>query len=210
MFRSLLFAFLFLSLFSCLEEKVCSENDRSCNFGAYLIGSIDLNPGIYLFATSGTFTGNIASYGPTFEASTHNICYAERAVVSLLSTGCLNVHPVVSTSSTLAVADFANAYKFSDTELKVFGPKGKLFAASWSDAIGGTTLSTLSEAEVTSEEYWTFTTAEGTYNTADNCIDGTNNGAAGAVGNPLVTGTGWIFDSAPGCGESKKVLCFCY
>ncbi|MGJ4786560.1 hypothetical protein [Leptospira koniambonensis] len=192
-----------------MSSKVCSDNDKNCSIQEQIYSIISAPQGIYLYTTQTSYQGNLAAYGSTLDDSLHNICTTNRIFASMINTSCSNVLPVVSTS-TSPMYNFGTLYSIPDnTSYPVRGSKGGIIANSWTNMFPSL-LMTLEQAGVTSQTFWTFANTGGTYNSADNCIDGTIVGAAGAIGSPTDNSTNWLLSGAPGCTESHPIICLCY
>lgn len=202
--------FCFLILFSnaCMSSDVCSDTDRECNTKELLFSIFSTPKGIYLYSTQ-NYQGDLAKYGSSLEDSLQNICTSNKLFSEITDFTCSNVLPVVSTS-TRYVSNFPTDYDLPDnTDYPVRGPRGDLLANSWSNFFAGT-LITLQEAGVISQTFWTFSNSGGIFNSADNCINGTNLGAAGATGSHQDITASWLLSGAPACSESHPILCLCY
>lgn len=201
--------FLILSSNACMSSKVCSDQDKNCSIQEQIYSLISAPQGIYLYATQTSYQGNLAAYGSTFENSLHNICTDNRIFASIINTSCMNVLPVVSTS-TNALYNFTSLYSIpNNTSYPVRGARGGILASSWAN-IFSSLFMTMEQAGVTSQPFWTFSNSGGVYNSADNCINGTDTGATGGVGSPTDATNVWLLSGAPACSESHPIICLCY
>ncbi|TGN03508.1 hypothetical protein EHR06_04885 [Leptospira dzoumogneensis] len=209
-FIQLSFFFLILSSNACMSSKVCSDNDKNCSIQEQIYSMISAPQGIYLYSTQTSYQGNLATYGSTFEDSLHNICTVNRLFASIINPSCMNVLPLVSSSSSTYLANFSGLYGVPNNgSYPVRGARGEIIANSWSNLFGGLLL-TFEQAGVTSQTFWTFSSSGGLNNSADNCIAGTDTGAAGAIGSPTDVTTNWPLTAAPSCSESHPIICICY
>ncbi|WP_108928565.1 hypothetical protein [Leptospira johnsonii] len=203
-----LFSFLLLFSNACMSSDVCSDTDKVCNTKEQLFSIFSTPKGIYLYSTQ-SYQGDLAKYGSSLEDSLHNICTSNKLFSAITDFSCSNVLPVVSTS-TRPLYNFATDYGLpNSTDYPVRGPKGDIIANSWTNMFPGLLIS-LEQAGVVSQEFWTFAGSGGVYNSADNCINGTNTGAAGATGDPLDSSNAWLQAGAPACSESHPIVCLCY
>ncbi|MEI1279722.1 hypothetical protein V6Z05_15435 [Leptospira venezuelensis] len=192
-----------------MSSKVCSDHDKNCNIQEQILSMISAPQGIYLYTTQTSYRGNLAAYGSSLESSLHNICTSNRLFASIINTSCSNVLPVVSTA-THSISNFPGDYGIPDnTNYPIRGARGEIIATSWTNLFPGLLLS-LQQAGVTSQSYWTFSNTGGAFNTADNCINGTSTGAAGAIGSPSDVTTSWLISGAPACTDSHPIICLCY
>ncbi|PJZ48462.1 hypothetical protein CH362_14770 [Leptospira saintgironsiae] len=202
------FSFLLLFSNACMSSDVCSDTDKMCNTKELLFSIFSTPKGIYLYSTQ-SYQGDLAKYGSSFEDSLKNICTSNKLFSAITDFSCSNVLPVVSTS-THSLYNFATDYGLpSSTDYPVRGPKGDILAISWTNFFTSL-LVTMEAAGVTSQTFWTFSNSGGVYNSADNCINGTSNGAAGAIGSPTDNTTSWVNSGAPACNESHPIICLCY
>ncbi|WP_243396215.1 hypothetical protein [Leptospira hartskeerlii] len=192
-----------------MSSKVCSDQDKNCSIQEQIYSMISAPQGIYLYSTQATYQGNLAVYGSTFEESLHNICTTNRVFASIINSSCMNVLPLVSTS-TNALYNFASLYGIpNSTAYPVRGARGDMIATSWTN-IFSALLMTMEQAGVTSQPFWTFSNSGGVYNSADNCINGTSTGATGGIGSPTDATNVWLLSGAPVCSESHQIICICY
>ncbi|PKA15890.1 hypothetical protein CH363_10250 [Leptospira haakeii] len=208
-FIRLSFFFFILSSNACMSSKVCSDQDKNCSIQEQIYSMISAPQGIYLYSTQTTYQGNLAAYGSTLDDSLHNICTVNRVFASIINPSCMNVLPLVSTSTNV-MYNFPGLYGVPDNvNFPIRGARGELIANTWSNLFAGLFL-TFEQAGVTSQTFWTFANGGGGYNSADNCIVGTNTGATGAIGSPIDNTTNWPLTGAPACAESHPIICVCY
>ncbi|WP_246048704.1 hypothetical protein [Leptospira sarikeiensis] len=193
-----------------MSSDTCSDKDRSCGVEGQILSIFSAPQGIYLYSTQTSYQGDLAKYGSSFEDSLHNICTGNRLFASIINSSCSNVLPLVSTS-THNLSNFPTDYGMPDTSsYPVRGAKGDIIANSWNLFLDENPLITLQAAGVVSQNFWTFSSLGGVYNSADNCIAGTSNSAAGAIGTPDEPTNGWVSSGAPGCSEYHPIICACY
>ncbi|TGK44511.1 hypothetical protein [Leptospira andrefontaineae] len=203
-----LFSFLLLFSNACMSSDVCSDTDKMCSTKELLFSIFSAPKGIYLYSTQ-SYQGDLANYGSSFEESLQNICTINKLFSEITDLSCSNVLPVVSTS-THYMSNFPTDYGLpTGTDYPVRGPRGDIIATSWTNMFAGLLIS-FEAAGVTSQKFWTFANGGGAYNSADNCIAGTNTGAAGAIGSPQDSGISWMIFGAPACSESHPIICLCY
>ncbi|MGJ4744836.1 hypothetical protein ACQV5M_00620 [Leptospira sp. SA-E8] len=203
-----LFSFLLLFSNACMSSDVCSDTDKSCNTKELLFSIFSTPKGIYLYSTQ-SYQGDLAKYGSSLEDSLQNICTSNKLFSNITDFSCSNVLPVVSTS-TNALYNFATNYGLpNSTDYPVRGPKGDLLTTSWSNLFTSLAV-TLEAAGVTSQTFWTFSGSGGTYNSADNCSNGTDISFTGAIGSPTDSTSIWVNSGAPVCSESHPIICLCY
>lgn len=110
-----------------------------------------------MYSTQASYQGNLAAYGPNLQLSLMNICSEARLFAQTIS-NCGNVLPFTSSDSSSMntyVTDFS-----LDGTLPVRGARGELIFDNWNLIFGSTPKLSMSQAGVTTEEFWTFSTEE--------------------------------------------------
>lgn len=207
---TLLLFLAFFSLSACAEENICSKEDRSCSFTEILYSFIAPPPGIYIYSSLDSYQGDFVKYGPTLFDSLMNLCVKDRIFAPIISS-CGNILPGVS-SDLMSIDQYpANFPAFDGDNLTIRGSRGNIVSRSfnWLIAIGPD-VSSISNSEITNEEFWTFTSAGGGY--AASCLDGLSNAAGdtGVIGSPADKNNTWLATNITSCDQYKKILCFCY
>ncbi|TGK44510.1 hypothetical protein [Leptospira andrefontaineae] len=190
-----------------MNGKTCSSEDKSCSFNEILYSYISVPPGIYMYSTQASYQGNLAAYGPNLQLSLMNICAEARLFAQTIS-NCGNTLPFTSSDSSSLntyVTDFS-----LDGTLPIRGARGELIFNTYNSLFASVPNLSMSQAGVTTEEFWTFSTG-GSYSTS-NCTNGVNfdNGDTGNIGDPNDTNLSWFSFGNRTCDQFKKVLCICY
>ncbi|TGL35201.1 hypothetical protein EHQ52_12045 [Leptospira koniambonensis] len=202
---------LFLNIFygACISDKSCSDKDRSCNVIENILYLLPVPQGIYFYSTALSYQGNLAVYGSSLDESLLNICTNNRLFATTINTTCSNILPFVSTP-TNGIPSFPGLFGVPDnTSYPIRGARGDIISNTWGNMFTSIQIS-LQQAGVISQAYWTFAGAGGGYNNTYNCTDGTDTGATGAIGSPVLTATSWLYETSAACSESHPIICLCY
>ncbi|TGL61405.1 hypothetical protein [Leptospira sarikeiensis] len=210
-----IFLILILSLFvqTCITDKTCSDQDRTCNPQANLLSLLLLGPdGIYIYASNASYQGNLSVLGTgALDSSLNFLCGQELAFSNMTSNRCSKVAPLVST--TLVPVNSIDIFyaDFPTTEYPVRGPNGTMVASDYASLFTVDLEVSLEKAGTGNISFWSF--SDGAGNTAtDSCSNGEDNTSLlGASGVSNVTTSGsWLGTSTVTCSQTHKVLCMCY
>ncbi|TGK04562.1 hypothetical protein EHO58_11735 [Leptospira selangorensis] len=208
-------AILFFCILSngCISDKICSDQDRSCNPVASLLSLISAPEGIYVYSSTPSYGGNLSILGAgNLDSSLSTICKQERAFAPILDVGCQSVAPLVSTLL-VSANNLTSLYTDIPTNLPMRGgPTGTILADDLASFFTVDLHVTLEAAGLGSTDFWTYGDLNGNYASGVTCNDGSDNSNAftGYVGTPLASAVGWNSVFAAGCDQAYKVFCICY
>lgn len=125
-------------------------------------------------------------------------CNGMRALISFSGYDLINAPSDNGFSSALPV------YGFDVPPTKTF------LSSNWSGLFSGSISATLATAIGISIQPWTFSTTSGTYDSTNNCSDGTSTSGNGIIGNNGITTSAWISDTTSACSNTQTIECLCY
>ena len=79
-----------------------------------------------------------------------------------------------SFSSTEEIQDLPNTANLN-TNLNIKSSSGKLIAENWTDLLDGSIYMSLESAGVTTNSWWSFSNSNGSFDSTNNCSNGTSN-----------------------------------
>ncbi|MEC8395654.1 MAG: hypothetical protein VX003_12420, partial [SAR324 cluster bacterium] len=82
-----------------------------------------------------------------------------------------------------------------------------LIAENWSDLLGGSIYMSLKSAGITTESWWSFSSANGNWDSSKNCIGGTSTSDQGMVGSPDSISSAWLSWTNRSCANSYALIC---
>lgn len=215
MLRAILLFLLIGSFFShCMSDKVCSDQDRSCNLAANLLSSFSSVPdGIYLYPTSVTYTGNFAENSQILITEASIICDQELAPYSTFITSCQKSTPFLSTDTVALNALGSFLSDFPLTGKPIRGLNTAIISDSYATLFTEDLKSSLAAAGIGTDPFWSFGNASGGYDGTVNgtCEGGVNLTVNGIVGSTTATGVeSWFNSTSIPCSTPTRLLCLCY
>ncbi len=170
-----------------------------------------LNDKIVLFRTSGTTSGNVGG-----RTGADGLCLASRSSITIQPTNivCTGVRAFLSFTGDNLV-DMPTAYGIDSTN-PVVSASNVALANNWSSLFTANLLNTPLAAGVSSQQYWTFSSAGGVA-TTNTCLNGTNtpdtppgtnNGRQGD--HTTATTPTWFNSGLIACNNLRTILCVCY
>ncbi len=156
---------------------------------------------IYLFTFNDAGTGGLLAGTRT---SGNTRCTTARSSKAFPTNTCTQVLAFYSVSASDSIAAMPGNFGI-DPGRPIHGSNGTVLANNWGEMLDGSIQSSLLSASSPDvpNAYWTFSDALGNF-------DGLNCSPNATIGNPSVTGTGWLASGANGCGTAPDVLCACY
>lgn len=210
-----IFPILLFSLFTqtCMSEKTCSNQDRTCSPIANLLSFVSAPEGLYLYSTSAR-NGNLAILGAgTLDSSLHTICSQERPFVPIIDFGCQNVAPFIATS-VVGANNLTSLYADIPTNIPVRGPSGTIVSDDLPSVFSLDLKTSFSNAGISNSSFWAFADAAGNFYAANSCNNGEDNTGsyAGYVGSPTIVAFESWYGGGVGvpCSESHPIICICY
>lgn len=210
-----IFLILLFSLFTqtCMSEKTCSNQDRTCSPIANLLSLVSAPEGLYLYS-SFPRTGNLAILGTgTLNPSLQTICSQDRPFAPIIDYGCQSVAPLVSTGN-VSASNLTSLYASISTTIPVRGPSGTIISDDLTSLFASDLKTSLSEAGIINSSYWSFSDAAGNFYAANSCNNGEDNTSSytGYVGSPTVVAFESWYGGGVGvpCNEQHPVICICY
>ena len=90
--------------------------------------------------------------------------------------------------------------------LNIKSSSGKLIAENWSDLLDGSIYMSLESAGVTTNSWWSFSTANGNWDST-NCSGGTSNSVQGKVGEATSISSQWLSRTNRSCANNYDLIC---
>lgn len=174
-------------------------------FSWHVIGEY-VPPPMILYEEGGYSNGNISG-----RAGADALCNA--SINKPL--GFANYRAFLSVDASDEIRDMPANYGVP-TALDIAGPRGDLIAYDWADLLDGTIkwTTTLSNAQVTSSQWWSGSFADGSLAPNFNCNSWTYSGAGsgGVTGTANATNDGWLAGGNLPCGPGTagRILCLAY
>lgn len=122
---------------------------------------------------------------------------------------CLNMRAFISVSALDDIAGMPANYGVPE-DRKITGPAGVMVADYWADLLDGTIDTTLGEAGVAADPWWSGSLADGSFDTANNCDGWTSDISKGTSGKHNKSNDEWISGNTPDCNASRILLCICW
>lgn len=181
--------------------------DKNENEAVYTtVSATTLGAVIYMF-NAGQYQGNMADSASTAREDLDDICeYAKTN--SYPTMPCFNIRAFISIDETDTIANIPSTLTVPSA-WPVKGPYGDQIAGGWADLLDGEIDTTLLSAEITSDQWWSGSNTDGSYN-SDNCSAWTSTSATGAAGHHDSTGENWLYQNSPNCNALRYLLCICW
>ena len=150
------------------------------------------------------FDSGATSYGTGIDFT--GTCIKRKIALQITGT---NVRPFIST----AVTNVKDIIPSDNVSLPVYGPTGIQVSSTWTGLWDGSIDNSLEEAHVLGgsiyQNWFSASTSSGNYDTTNNCENWTSpsSGHRMSNGDLLLTGSGWIANSAITCNADRSIIC---
>ncbi len=190
--------------------------DTDGNSAAYVTVSVTtLSDAVYMFP-AGSYNGNLvaaATAGSKHAAVPVRDTIDELCVNAKTSAyptlPCLNVRALISISNSDDIAGMPANFSVP-TSRKIIGHTGMQIGDTWADLLDGTIDMTLSDANISSDHWWSGSLSDGTFDVDNNCSGWTSASDKGQAGFHNQAGSNWIEGNTPNCDANRVVLCVCW
>ena len=193
--------------------------DGDGNMAAYFTVSVTtLTDAMYMFS-AGLYAGNLSDATAGSKAARVAVVVPVRDNIDALceaaksstyaSLPCLNVRAFISVSPSDDIAGMPANFSVP-TGRRIVGPGGTQIVDSWASLLDGAIDTSLGDAAVASDHWWSGSLPDGTFNADNNCGGWTSVGEKGQSGLHNKTDSSWIEGNTPNCSASRHVLCVCW
>ncbi len=187
-----------------VNNQICTVgNDSGTIDGANVTNvTIDCIPIILLFATDTVVGSDIQS-----RANADSLCEVAAASQDIACS--TDIRGFISIDQSDEIRDMPANYSVP-TGLPIYSKQQIEIQSDWASLLGGSILSTLSDAQITDGLWWSGSTSAGAL-AADNCGSWQVGALTGQTGINNTTGSAWIESAnSPFCSASTPMLCLCY
>ena len=193
--------------------------DGDGNMAAYFTVSVTtLTDAMYMFS-AGLYAGNLSDATAGSKAARVAVVVPVRDNIDALceaaksstyaSLPCLNVRAFISVSPSDDIAGMPANFSVP-TGRRIVGPGGTQIVDSWASLLDGAIDTSLGDAAVASDHWWSGSLPDGTFNADNNCGGWTTESDKGRSGLHNKTDSNWIEGNTPNCSASRYVLCVCW
>ncbi|TGL61406.1 hypothetical protein [Leptospira sarikeiensis] len=195
---------------TCNTNEHCSAVDCPTYFGRIL----PVGEGIFLFATSRSYNGNLSVLGPErLDDSLNYLCKQEGSLITTTNNLCYKYAPLISTFSTPANSLGTNYEDMPLIDVPIRSLFGTFIARDFVNLFSSDLEISLERAGLGRQTFWSFGDRTG-LQASNNCLNGNDDGTLflrGTVGNTLNKAReSWFETDIRSCAEFHKILCLCY
>ena len=165
-----------------------------------------VNPQDLSFVNTESANYNILySAGSSYDGNLTSRSNADSLCNSAKPSGTSQGYAFASFSNTEEIVDLPNTQNIN-TNLNIKSSSGKLIAENWSDLLDGSIYMSLESAGVTTNSWWSFSTANGNWDST-NCSGGTSNSVQGKVGEATSISSQWLSRTNRSCANNYDLIC---